>query len=90
MPEYRILYKNHSVEQSWHYFQDQMPEKMGEIKKFLKENPNDRSKAPGKLKKLKGKLKRFLQYDITDSDRIWYEVDSNKKAVYVEYIGPHP
>ena len=35
-------------------------------------------------------LKRFLQYDITDSYRIWYQVDSSDKAVYVEYIGPHP
>jgi mRNA-degrading endonuclease RelE of RelBE toxin-antitoxin system len=67
-----------------------MPDKMDEIRKFLEENPKDRSKAPGKVKKLRGRLKRLLQYDITDSDRLWYEVDSNEKAVYIEYIGPHP
>jgi len=89
MPQYRIICKNHNVEKCWRSYEEQMPDKMAEIKTFLEENPTDRSKAPGKVKKLKGRLKRFLQYDITDSDRMWYEVDPNEKVVYVEYIGPH-
>jgi mRNA-degrading endonuclease RelE of RelBE toxin-antitoxin system len=90
MPKYQIFFSNHKAEKNWHSLEAQMPDKMAELKSFLQDNPNDRSKAPGKLKKLRGRLKRFLQYDITDSYRIWYQVDSSDKAVYVEYIGLHP
>jgi hypothetical protein len=46
--------------------------------------------VPGKVKKLKGKLKGLLQYDVNYSDRVWYWVDRENNVVWVEYAGPHP
>ena len=39
------------------------------------------------IKKLKGKLKGKYRYD-TDSLRIVYIVDEEKKTIYIEAIGP--
>jgi len=90
MTPYQVCFRNHNVERAWHSLEEQLPDKMAELKRFLQENPKDRLKAAGKLKKMKGRLKGFLQYGITDSNRVWYEVDSDEKAVYVRYIGAHP
>jgi mRNA-degrading endonuclease RelE of RelBE toxin-antitoxin system len=89
MPNFKIRV-NHDFSRNWDSFTETLPDRMDELKQFLQENPKDRLKAHGKLKKLKGRLKGILQYDITDRDRIWYEVDSDAMVVYVRYIGPHP
>jgi hypothetical protein len=89
MPQYQIFFKNRNVEKCWRSYEAQMTDKMADIRKFLEENPKDRSKAPGKLKKLRGRLKQLLQYDLTASDRIWYEVVLDEKSVYIVRIGPH-
>lgn len=61
---------------------------MERLLQFLKESPEDRGKSQGKLKKLKGDLEGYLQYDVTDKYRCRYWVDG--KDVKVEYIGIHP
>lgn len=90
MAKFDIRAKNKSVVKNWHLLNKEIPEQMQRLKQFLQENPEDRLLARGKLKKLKGKLKGILQYDITDNYRIHYTVDSVKRTVYVEYIGTHP
>lgn len=57
---------------------------------FLCEYPEDRIKAEGKLKKLKGKEEGKLQYDLPSSYRLIYTVDREAKRVKVEFIGYHP
>ena len=60
-------------------------------KKFLINNPEDRRKALGILKKLHGRHKGTLQYDITKNDaRVWYFVDRKEKLVLIKYAGHHP
>jgi len=67
-----------------------MPEAIERCKKFLKESPANRLKSGGKLKKLRGRFKGILQYDITDEARVWYRVDRKNRVVYIEYVGHHP
>ncbi len=45
---------------------------------------------PGKTKPLAGPLDGIYQYDLSRSDRIWWQVDAEEHIVYVLYIGPHP
>jgi Txe/YoeB family toxin of Txe-Axe toxin-antitoxin module len=61
---------------------------MERLSEFLKESPEDRTRSRGKLKKLRGDQRGYLQFDITDKHRCWYWVDGND--VYIEYIGAHP
>ena len=60
---------------------------MVRLTKYLEESPQDRLRSYGKLKKLKGKLKGILQYDLTDRYRVHYQVDTIERIVCVEYIG---
>ena len=90
MKKYQIKFKNSSVEGSWYSLASDMPEPMERCKQFLQENPEDRLKSGGKLKKLKGKLSGVLQYDITGKARIQYWVDRVQRIVYAEYVGYHP
>ena len=90
MARYIIKLRNNSVLKNWHLLNEEMPEQIERLKLFLQQNPEDRLLSQGKLKKLKGKLKGILQYDLTDSYRVHYRVDSHEHIVYVEYIGPHP
>ena len=55
---------------------------------FLRNTPELR--IPGKGKKLKGKLRGLLQYNVNYSDRVQYWVDKERGIVWVEYAGPHP
>ena len=64
------------------------PQGAAEALRFLRTTPERR--VPGKVKKLKGKLKGLLQYDVNYSDRVWYWVDRGRNVVWVEYAGPHP
>ena len=79
-----------SVAKDWRKLEENFPDAMEKCKKFLRESPLDRAKSGGKLKKLRGKQQGFLQYDIDDSNRVWYEVDNKEHIVGVKYIGPHP
>jgi len=47
-------------------------------------------RIPGKIKKLRGKLRGLLQYSVNYSDRVQYWVDKEEGIVWVEYAGPHP
>ena len=90
MPEYKINLDKHRAKKQWDTYVNNFPDKMEEVKKFLQDNPEDRLKSGGKLKKLKGKLKGVFQLDINDSDRVWYTVDSDTREVFVDYVGAHP
>jgi len=68
----------------------EIPEATHRCKLFLEKTPEDRLKSGGKLKKLKGRFKDILQYDITDEARVWYEVDRKQRLVRVKYCGHHP
>ena len=58
------------------------------IDSYLKETPL--RPWPGKIKWLRGSLSGTLQYDLSDDDRIWWQVDQVARLVTVTYIGPHP
>lgn len=79
-----------SVAKDWREMEEKLPDAMRQCKKFLQESPLDRLVSGGKLKKLKGKLKGFLQYDIDNSHRVWYVVKNEEHVVEIKYIGPHP
>ena len=89
METYEIR-SSRSIAKDWKKLEENFPDAMEKCKKFLKESPLDRAKSCGKLKKLKSKPQGFLQYDIDDSNRVWYEVDNKEHIVEVKYIGSHP
>jgi mRNA-degrading endonuclease RelE of RelBE toxin-antitoxin system len=90
MTGYEIRLRNNAALKNWRLLSEELPEQMERLKQFLQENPENRLLSKGKLKKLKGKLKGILQYDLTDSYRVHYRVATAGHIVYVEYIGPHP
>ena len=72
-------------------FRKRIPGQSRGSEEFLRNNPEDRSKAAGLLKKLKGRYKGILQYDITKNDaRVWYRVDRKENLVMIKYAGNHP
>jgi len=87
---YQIRLRNSPARKNWEQLEHDIPEAMERCKAFLRETPGDRLKARGKLKKLRGKLKGILQYDITDEARVHYRIDQKARVVYVEYVGHHP
>jgi len=90
-PTYEIVLESNKITKSWELLKSQFPEKMRDCELFLRKNPEDRSKALGLLKKLKGPFKGILQYDITKDDyRVWYAVDKKNNKVVIKYAGPHP
>ena len=90
MADFQVKLRNNTIDRKWHSLCAELPEPMERLTKYLEENPEDRLRSNGKLKKLKGKLKGILQYDITDRHRVHYRVDAREHIVYVEYIGLHP
>jgi mRNA-degrading endonuclease RelE of RelBE toxin-antitoxin system len=90
MADFQVKLKNNTVKRKWHSLCVELPEPMERLTKYLEENPQDRSRSNGKLKKLKGKLEGILQYDLTNRHRVHYRVDVSERIVYVEYIGLHP
>ncbi len=88
---YCIVYQSGRIEKDWLALEKEFPERVADCKEFLCNNPEDRSKAIGVLKKLKGRIKGILQYDITKDDaRVWYRVDRKEKLVIIKYAGHHP
>jgi len=89
MKDYRIVIKRR-LKKKWDALKKEAPEAVERTERFLKATPEDRLKAGGKLKKLKGRLKGILQYDITDAARVWYKVDRKERVIYIKYVGHHP
>jgi mRNA-degrading endonuclease RelE of RelBE toxin-antitoxin system len=88
---YSIVCQNSRIEKDWLALGKEFPERLADCKEFLRANPEDRNKALGILKKLKGRFKGILQYDITKDDaRVWYRVDRDNKLVIIKYAGHHP
>lgn len=88
---YDIDFQSGRIEKDWVALEKEFPERVAECKDFLINNPEDRNKAIGILKKLKGRHKGTLQYDITKDDaRVWYRVDREEKLVIIKYAGHHP
>jgi len=88
--EYTIDLEKSSAACGWQQLEEQFPSAMKRCRNFLTQDPTNTIKSHGKAKKLKGKLKRLYQYDVTDADRVWYWVDKESHIVKVEYAGPHP
>jgi len=88
---YEIVLESNRIRKDWEALEQAFPDKMEECKSFLRNNPEDRTKAIGILKKLQGRHKGILQYDITkDEYRVWYRVYRKDKAVVIKYAGAHP
>ena len=88
---YRIVYASNKIEKAWIALEKEFPDRVAECKEFLIKNPEDRSRAIGILKKLQGRFKGILQYDITKDDaRVWYRVDRTERLVIIKYAGHHP
>ncbi len=89
--KYSVVYENGRVERDWLALESEFPRRVADCKEFLCTHPEDRSKAIGVLKKLKGRHKDKLQYDITKNDaRVWYRVNRKEKLVIIKYAGHHP
>ena len=91
--KYRIICDSSKIQKDWDALEQEFPDRMKDCKKFLRDNPEDRTKAIGILKKLQGRYrhKRILQYDITKDDaRVWYRVDRKERIVFIRYAGHHP
>ena len=78
------------AEDGWYSLEEKLPDEMAELKAFLKRQPANTRITNGKAKKLKGRLKEYLQYDMSYSDRVRYSVDKHRGVVTVVYAGPHP
>ncbi len=85
--KFRVMLRKRAVK-GWQDLTARNPQGVAEILRFLQTTPELR--VPGKVKKLKGKLKGLLQYDVTFSDRIQYWVDKGQSVVWIEYAGSHP
>lgn len=89
--KYRIVLESNNIQKDWAALEEEFPERMDELKEFLKNNPADRRKALGKLKKLQGRFKGILQYDVTQDDvRVWYQIEKKELRVIIKYAGHHP
>ena len=88
-PRYEIRVNNQTLD-GWKELSRAHPEEMEDLKHLLKNSPDNLRITNGKAKKLKGRLKDYIQYDVTYGDRVWYRIDKKNKAVIVEYAGPHP
>jgi mRNA-degrading endonuclease RelE of RelBE toxin-antitoxin system len=89
VPLYTIRVNNQTLD-GWQKLCASCPEEMDNLKRFLKNHPDNLRVTGGKAKKLKGRLKQYIQYDVTYSHRVWYKVDKKSKTVIVDYAGPHP
>ncbi len=89
--KYNVVFENSRIEQDWLALKNEYPDRVEDCVEFLINNPEDRMKTIGILKKLQGRLKGILQYDITKDDaRVWYCVNRKEKLVIIKYAGHHP
>ncbi|MDD4923805.1 MAG: hypothetical protein PHF74_03075 [Dehalococcoidales bacterium] len=88
---YQIVFVNKKVKGDWEALSQKFPERIEECRQFLENNPEDRRKAIGILKKLHPPFEGILQYDITkDNYRVWYRIDRKQRMVIIKYAGAHP
>lgn len=85
--EYEVRLRK-SAQKGWREICVRDPQGAVETLRFLQSTPEQR--VPGKVKKLKGRLRGLLQYDVNYSDRVQYWVDKESGVVWVEYAGAHP
>jgi mRNA-degrading endonuclease RelE of RelBE toxin-antitoxin system len=68
------------------------PRRQKAIRRFIEDHlalkPLER--IPGKTKALRGRYRGILQWDIDNSFRLHYRVNSSERLVEILYIGPHP
>lgn len=89
--KFRIVLESNRIRKNWEALEQAFPDRMRRCKEFLRNNPEDRTKAIGILKKLKAPYKGILQYDITkDNYRVWYRVNKEDNTVIIKYAGAHP
>ena len=89
--KYKIVLESSRIEKDWLALEGEFPDRVEECKDFLRDNPEDRTQAIGILKKLKGRYKGILQYDITKDDaRVWSLVNRKNHTVIIKYAGHHP
>ena len=88
-PPYAIEVRQKMLER-WHTLEDEYSEDMQWFKKFLKLQPTNTRITNGKVKKLKGDLKRYYQYDVGYKDRVRYSVDKEHRIVKVVFARGHP
>ena len=89
--EYKIVLESNRIRKDWETLEKAFPDRMRECKDFLRNNPEDRTKALGILKKLKPPYRGILQYDITkDNYRVWYRVNKKDNAVVIKLCGCSP
>ena len=74
----------------WYALEDEYPEEMRWFKAFLKKHPTNTRITNGKVKKLKGGLKKFYQFDVNYKDRIRYDVDKTNRIVKAVFAKGHP
>lgn len=86
--KYKVVFRNKTAVKGWQEICIRDPKGAAETLMFLENTPELR--LPGKVKKLRGKWKGLLQYDVNYGDRIHYWVNKGNATVYVEYAGPHP
>ena len=86
-PDYQVRLRK-QCQKGWQDICARDPQGAAAVLEFLRTTPERR--APGKVKKLKGKLAGLLQYDVNYSDRVQYWVDKENNIVWVEYAGPDP
>lgn len=85
--DYKVMFRK-KAQKGWRDIRARDPEGAAEALHFLRTTPEQR--ISGKVKKLRGKLKGLLQYDVNYRDRVQYWVDREDETVWVEYAGPHP
>jgi mRNA-degrading endonuclease RelE of RelBE toxin-antitoxin system len=74
----------------WRALETEYSEEMDWFKSFLKQNPTNTVITNGKVKKLKGELKHFRQYDVSYKDRVRYAVDKVNHIVKIVFAKGHP
>ena len=78
VPQYEIRVNKQTLD-GWNELFANHPEEMNVLKDLLKNQPDNLLSTYGKAKKLKGRLKKYIQYDVTYSGRVRYHID--KKIV---------
>ena len=65
----------------WHQLKKDHLDEMTEFIAFLERHPSNTRVTKGRLKKLKGRLSQYYQYDVTYFSRVRYEIDKSAKII---------
>lgn len=88
-PLYAIDVRNKMLSR-WYALEEEYPEEMDYLKKFLKQHPTHTYVTNGLIKKLRGSLKHIYQFDVSYKDRVRYTVDRKNCIVRVVFAKGHP